>query len=95
MQRVGRVVALRRQANGFVVETSGCDALAHRRRHRLAIGFDHEALDDLAVGCFYVHTRDCALPTTLVLHSRAIVTLAPERLVGASVYILPPPSADE
>jgi hypothetical protein len=93
MKRVGSVVSLRHATRSFVV---AFDAPVNTHcSHYLAIGFEDECISDLAAGTFTVgHRRDIS-GLTYEIKPNSIVSLIPERLIGANVYTMESPRPTE
>ena len=91
MQRIGLVVGWRRSSNAFLVRFDRRPPAHTFVHHRLAFGFDTETAEDYATGTFDVRQ---VMPIGLnaepifELTTDKVVSVMPERLIGATVYTL-------
>jgi len=95
MRRIGSIVALRRSINGFVVLFDTSIHVRRHQKHHLAIGHEEESIDDLAVGHFSIGKRRHSERNIYEMHGNGIVSLFPERLIGAAVFIIESPRPSE
>jgi len=93
MKRVGSVVSLRQATRSFVVAFEA--PVNTRCSHYLAIGFEDESISDLAAGTFTIGRIRDITRNTYEIKPESIISLVPERLIGANVYTLESPRPTE